>query len=156
MKTSYNLKRYIFIIIFCLILLSHHTVRNILFDFTPSIFMRRSLPLEYMSNSESSNLPDSIIIQKPACPGNERSKLITFISTRKNFENRKLFRIYHKAMGNIIPVMFLIGQKSENEDFITTNRIQMEIEKYSDFIIGNYTDLYNNLNLKEIALIRLD
>ena len=110
MKTSHNLKIYIFIIIFCLILLSHHTIRNILFDFTPSIFMRRSLPLKYMSNFESSNLPYSIIIQKPACPGNERSKLITFISTsRKNFENLKLFRIYHKAMGNIIPVMFRVS-----------------------------------------------
>jgi len=52
---------------------------------------------------------------------------------------------------DMVPHMFLIGQKSKDEDYGITNRLKMEIETYSDFIIGNYTDTYQNLTYKTLS-----
>ena len=124
--------------------------------------MKTSLPEMYLIDRKSKSF-GNIILQSPPCQSAEPWKLMTLISSsRSNWINRELFRIYHQAHSILartgsteakpeVPLMFLIGTKPDGENRHDTILLDAEIEKYKDFIVGNYTDIYSNLPFKTLS-----
>ena len=74
--------------------------------------------------------------------------LVLITTARKNFKNREIIRLYNEALETKAVVRFLIGHMGEKEDLNSTQKVNAEVTMFNDFIIGGYTDTYDNLNIK--------
>ena len=83
------------------------------------------------------------LLHAPQCPND--SETLTLIKTSpKNFKLRQLARRIAEVQ-NSGTILFLIGRHEGD------SRLEGEIEKYDDFIIGDFIDSYNNLTLKTLT-----
>jgi len=92
---------------------------------------------------------DLQIIKAPKCP--KTANLIRMIKTAPfNFKLRNYLRSHIRNQeGQTLGVFFLIGQL--NTEDRRSNELQVEIDKFDDFIIGDYIDSYKNLTQKTFS-----
>jgi len=83
------------------------------------------------------------LLHSPKCPNS--SKTLTLIKTSPN--NFKLRQLARKSaeLQKSDAILFLIGRHEED------SRLDAEIEKYDDIIIGDFIDSYYNLTLKTLT-----
>ena len=84
-------------------------------------------------------------------PMEKNVDILIFITTaRKNEKIRNWFRqIYSELSG--FDHKFVIGQTPPGESLEVTKMVNREIEHYSDLVIGNFPDTYQNLIYKTHA-----
>ena len=83
-------------------------------------------------------------ISAPECTAITTLYLIK--SSRKNAGRRNIFRDFYKNLG--LKYRFLVGQKGQAENHEISEKLESEILKYNDIILGNFSDNYKNLPLK--------
>ena len=125
-------------------------------DLKPPAVMNHEIPAKYLTTltSKLANETDhwvharsDLIRAVPDCDTNGLP-LVLITTARTNFKNREIIRLYNKALETKASFRFLIGHMGENEDLNSTQQVNAEVTMYNDFIIGGYTDTYENLNLK--------
>ena len=106
------------------------------------------LPPEFLKNvgNKRSNYLSSDVITFR----NSSNILILITTARKNEQVRSWYRtVYDQLVG--VEYRFIIGHRPTGEDFQLTKKVQNEVEKFSDFIIGDFPDRYENLIYKTHA-----
>ncbi len=86
----------------------------------------------------------------------ERTAIIVVLTARKNIVNRNLIRQTYgsiKTANNvhILAVVFMLGNSdAHGVELIDSHKLQAEIDRFGDIIVGDFVDSYRNLTLKTI------
>ncbi|KAG4077302.1 hypothetical protein HA402_009931 [Bradysia odoriphaga] len=89
-------------------------------------------------------------------PDSGKTAVIIVHSARSHFERRTLIRqtygtIYNVNNIRILAVVFMLGSSDGDLNTPTdTTKLQMEMDRYRDIIVGDFVDHYRNLTLKAI------
>ncbi|KAG4065812.1 hypothetical protein HA402_012490 [Bradysia odoriphaga] len=93
----------------------------------------------------------------PAAENNyDRTAVIVVLSARNNFDRRNLVRETYGTVRNannvqILGVVFMLGNAdATGSDVTDSNKLQEELDRFGDVVVGDFVDSYRNLTLKTI------
>ena len=132
-------------------------------DLKPTNRMTYNLPDLYIKDRPVSDRWSVGLVHAPPC--SENYSIFSLIkSARQNEKIRRFIRIYTKLQDKFypqdanplnhimhVPVRFILGKQSTDEDPELTKRIEDEIEEHGDIIVGDFIDTYENLPLKTLT-----
>ncbi|KAG4065897.1 hypothetical protein HA402_012575 [Bradysia odoriphaga] len=85
-----------------------------------------------------------------------RTAVIVVLSARNNFDRRNLVRETYGTVRNannvqILGVVFMLGNAdATGSDVTDSNKLQEELDRFGDVVVGDFVDSYRNLTLKTI------
>jgi len=115
----------------------------------PTITWFRHTEYRIPENFKANRKWDVTFIKSPKCP--PKVEILRLIKTAPfNFDLRQNMRSHiRNQKGQSQGVFFLIGKSDPNDQ--RTKLLEDEIEKFNDFIIGDYIDAYKNVTKKTFS-----
>jgi len=105
------------------------------------------LPPQYLHVDLYSKRHNTSNIIRSHCPTSNSRMLIVVNSRRKNVDVREWLRVHYDRIENV-HVRFVVGKASGGEAESVTKAVENELSRKDDIILGNFEDIYANLDRK--------
>ena len=106
------------------------------------------LPAKYLAINNESQARN--YIRRSNCPSTNIKLLIVVNSRRKNVEVREWLRLYYETIEHV-RVRFVVGKAIVGEAESIGRAIEKELSSNDDIILGNFEDIYANLDRKTLV-----